>query len=499
MNMKKVVSGLLVATMVLGLAACGKSGKEMNTQNSAETTSKGASAGGSEVKKIKAHFIGEPKKDLDMVEAAVNEYIIPKLGIELDMVFTDFGDFDQKAQLIVNTGEDYDIIFTSAWANDYLANARKGAFLDITSYLEQEKYKPLYDTISPAFWEGAKVEGSIYAIPTQKEIALMPMYMINEELADEYQFDIAKVKKVSDFEPFLQQIQANNPAVTPFMVFSDRAYRGPYDFVMGFDYPLAVQMEGEDQGKVKFMYDFPDVKDYVYTIRDFFKKGYINQDAVTKTGSMKRGEVFGISFGDGQPYSEVIWTNDSGFTIKAQEMSEPIATTSTTRGSMLAINKNSKNPEAALEFLQALNIDSTLHNLVNYGLEGVHYEKISESQIKKTEAGNVDYLVPTFALGNLFNTYTLEGEPEDKWDVFEKENEDAFKSPLLGLDIDSSSIKNELAAISNLRSQYEPLIQTGSVDVEQKIEEFKKKLDEVGFQKVVDEVQKQVDEFLANN
>lgn len=486
MKMKKLVSGLLVTTMALGLAGCSSKEEVVTTTD-----------GGKEIVQLKAHIIGAPPVDGDMVEKEINNYTRDKIGVEVDMIFTDFGDYDQKTQMIVNTGEAYDIIFTCAWANDYLGNARKGAFLDLTPYLEKPEYQDLYTTIDPAFWEGAKVDGSIYAVPTQKEIAIMPMFMFNEEISKAAGFDYNSVTKLSDTEPYLEYVKANNPESTPFMVFADRAYRGPHDYILGFDYPLAVITEGPDAGKVVNMYELPDVKDYVYTVRDFFTKGYINQDAATKTGTMQKGESFGLSFADGQPYAEVTWSNDSGFKMAATEMSKPVVTTSTTRGGMLAINKNSKNPEASLDFLQLLNTDSDFHNMVNYGLEGTHYEVIGDNQIARTEAGLSNYVVPTFALGNLFNTYTVEGEPTDKWEVFQKENDEALRSPLLGLDIDTSSIKNELAAINNLRAQYEPLIQTGAVDTEKTIAEFNKKLDEVGFQKVLAEVQTQVDAFLA--
>ena len=63
--------------------------------------------------------------------------------------------------------------------------------------------------------------------------------------------------------------------------------------------------------------------------------------------------------------------------------------------------------------------------------------------------------------------------------------------------INTTNIKNQLAVISNLRIQYEPLIQTGSVDVETKSAEFKKKLEEVGLSTVLAEIQSQIDAFLA--
>ncbi|MHC1750165.1 MAG: ABC transporter substrate-binding protein [Cellulosilyticaceae bacterium] len=490
MKLKKIMAGIAVTTIALGTVGCG-SNKE------AGATSTAAEQGKEGTVKLKAHFIGAAPTDLAQVQEEINKYTKEKIGAELEIVFTDFGDYDQKTQMIINSGEDYDLIFTCAWANDYLGNARKGAFLDLTSYLQDDKYKELNNVIDPAFWEGAKVDGQIYAVPTQKEIAIMPMYLVNQELAEKYKFDYTKVKALKDFEPYLKQIKENEGTVIPFNLFSDRAYRGPYDYILGYDYPIAVQIEGENKGKVVNMYELPEVRDYVTTVRDFFQKGYINQDAATKSGTMKKGEIFGLSMADGQPYAEVTWSNDSGFKIGATNVCDPVVTTSSTRGGMMAINKNSKNGEKALEFIQLLNTDSKLHNIVNYGIEGTHFNVVGENQIKRTEQGNNGYLVPSFGLGNLFNTYTLEGEPLDKWEVFQKENDEALRSPLLGLDIDTTNIANELAAISNLRLQYEPLIQTGAVETEKAIAEFNKKLDEVGLQKVIQEVQKQVDAFLA--
>lgn len=480
--MKKLFSlccfGLLSVLCTLVLLSCG-----------AKTMKKDASA----MPVLKAHFIGAPPADLSLVQSKINEYTKEKLGLTVDIVFTDFGDFDQKTQMIINSGELYDIVFTCAWANDYLTNAHKGSFLNLSPYLATKEFKALNDVVDSGFWNGAKVDGNIYAIPTQKEIAIMPMYMFNAEFVKESGFDIASVKTLADTETYLQYVKKSHPEAIPFKLYSDRAWRGSFDYILGFDYPIAVDTDG----KVKYMYDIPDVMNYAKTVRNFFKKGYINNDAVTTTGTNKLGDVFGLSFADGQPYAETTWSNECGFAIVTAEASKPLVTTSTTRGAMLAINKNSKNPEAALSFLQAVNTDSYLHNLLNYGVEDVHYKKIGANAIERTEQGIGKYLVPTFALGNLFNTYTLKGEPEDKWAVFKKENDSAQRSPLLGLDIDTTNIKNQLAVISNLRIQYEPLIQTGSVDVETKSAEFKKKLEEVGLSTVLAEIQSQIDAFLA--
>ncbi len=93
--------------------------------------------------------------------------------------------------------------------------------------------------------------------------------------------------------------------------------------------------------------------------------------------------------------------------------------------------KNSKNPEKAMEFLNLLNTDKYLRNLINYGIEGVHYEKISNNKIRLLEESK-NYMVDYYTLGNLFITYVLEDEPENKWDEFKEVNNKSNVSQALG-------------------------------------------------------------------
>ena len=48
--------------------------------------------------------------------------------------------------------------------------------------------------------------------------------------------------------------------------------------------------------------------------------------------------------------------------------------TTSSQGAMMAISTASKNPERAMMFLNLLNTDPYLMTLLNYGIEGVHYD-----------------------------------------------------------------------------------------------------------------------------
>lgn len=175
MKFKKIVSlmscAVLAATMMFG---CGKSEQSSSSNTATEKPTE-----------LVWYAIGAEPSDLNQVLEKVNEYLKEKINATLDMKFTDFGDYNQKISMVINSGEAYDLAFTCSWAGDYLGNARKGAFLDLTEYLDTTG-KEMYEAIDERFWEGATIDGKIYAVPTQKEISSAPMWRFSKELVDKY-------------------------------------------------------------------------------------------------------------------------------------------------------------------------------------------------------------------------------------------------------------------------------------------------------------------------
>ena len=154
------------------------------------------------------------------------------------------------------------------------------------------------------------------------------------------------------------------------------------------------------------------------------------------------------------------------------------------------------NKEKAIEFLNLLNTDPTIRNMINYGLEGVHYEKIGDNQIKLINKKGYD--VPYFSLGNLFITYVTENEPETKWDEFQDFNDAAKSSPALGFKFNSKSVSTEIAAVNNVLEEFKATIYSGSVDVDEYLEKLNTKLKQQGLDKIIEEMQRQIDEWKAS-
>ena len=443
----------------------------------------------SDVVTLKWYTIGAEPKDLQLVEDEANKYLEEKIGVNIDMNFIDYGEYSQKLGVIINSGEAYDLAFTCSWAGDYLGNARKGAFLDLTSYLDTTGSE-MKEAIDDRFWSGAEVDGGIYAVPNQKEICTAPMWVFTKEYVDKYNIPYTELHSLEDLEPWLKLIKENEPDVTPLYI--TKGFSAPQYFEQLVD-PVGIEYEN-DSLVVKNMFETDKMKSTLETLRKYYQAGYINADSATAQDdkSVKRF----VTKGDGQPYAEVLWSKDLKYDVVASQITDSYITNASTTGSMIAVSKNSKNPDKAVEFLNLLNTDEYIRNLLNYGIEGTHYESVNDKQIKLTDKAS-DYSVGYYTLGNLFITKVLDNEPETKWDEFQEFNDAAKESAVLGFKFDTSKVTNEIAAINNVLEEFKSTIYSGSVDVDEYLDKLNKKLKDQGIDRVIEEMQTQLDAWLA--
>ena len=443
----------------------------------------------SDVVTLKWYTIGAEPKDLQLVEDEANKYLEEKIGVNIDMNFIDYGEYSQKLGVIINSGEAYDLAFTCSWAGDYLGNARKGAFLDLTPYLDNIGSE-MKEAIDDRFWSGAEVDGGIYAVPNQKEICTAPMWVFTKEYVDKYNIPYTELHSLEDLEPWLKLIKENEPDVTPLYI--TKGFSAPQYFEQLVD-PVGIEYE-DDSLVVKNMFETDKMKSTLETLRKYYQAGYINADSATAQDdkSVKRF----VTKGDGQPYAEVLWSKDLKYDVVASQITDSYITNASTTGSMIAVSKNSKNPDKAVEFLNLLNTDEYIRNLLNYGIEGTHYESVNDKQIKLTDKAS-DYSVGYYTLGNLFITKVLDNEPETKWDEFQEFNDVAKESAVLGFKFDTSKVTNEIAAINNVLEEFKSTIYSGSVDVDEYLDKLNKKLKDQGIDRVIEEMQTQLDAWLA--
>ena len=487
MKFKKLSSLFLAMTISSSalLAGCTSSKPEENKE---QATNDGGST------ELIWYMIGTPQPDQEKVMAEVNKYTKEKIGVTVDLRMIDWGDYGQKMQVITSSGEPFDICF----ASDYALNAQKGAYLEITDLLES-KGKGIKETINPLFIEGATINGKLYGVPANKEVGQQLGWTYNKKMAEEAGVleDMKNAKTLEDLEPILEKVKAKFPDLKmPMAAGANFFPYMPYDYLLGENLPFGIALEG-DTTKIVNIYEQEDVKKTLQTLRRFYQKGFIHSQAATDTDPHEMSvENWFVRKEQYAPGAVEMWSANAGYEVGYTPSHKPLTINNSVTGSVMAISAASKNPEKAMEFLNLLNTDEYLRNLVDRGIEGVHYTTNDDGTITKTDAAK-GYSMPSWALGNVFLTKTYDTDAKDRIAQYEAFNKEAVASPTLGFYADTSEISTEIATISNIIQEFKAPLFTGSVDTDKYLQQLNEKLKAAGIDKVMENLQSQYDKWLA--
>ncbi len=472
-------------------------------QTSEKTTS-GATIDTSKPVELKWFYIGTGQQEaVDEIEEEINKYLKDNtnLNATIQLQCFDYGSYSQKLQAMIAAGEEFDICFTSSWANNYYLNARKGAFHPINDLAAT--YAPkLFEVIDPGFIKGTQIDGVNYAVPTNKEAAHQWGFVIRKDIIEKYNMDISTIKKFEDIEPFLQIVKEKESGMYPLeAVVGESPFR-----VLDFDrigdqrYPGVVHNDSKDM-KVFNELEAPETLDFFKTMNKFYKAGYIREDAATVTDytqDQKAGKVF-AAIRSLKPGKDIEESNTFGHELVQVPVTPPIKSNAEMTGSLQAISVTSKNPERAIMFLELVNTDPTLSNIINYGIEGKHYIKVSDNVIK---AGpELEKYNPGigWVFGNQFISYVWDNEAPDKWQQFLEFNKQGTETKTLGFVFDAEPVKTEIAQCVNVWDQYMPGLETGTVNPNEVLPEFIKAMKDAGGDEIIAEKQTQLDAWLAEN
>jgi len=437
--------------------------------------------------------IGGAPKDLPLVLTELNAYLKEKINVELEIKYSDWGEYTEKLSKIINTGEEYDICFTCSWANPFVKNAANGAFYAIDDLLKTEA-TDLNKFIPSMLWDSAKVNGKIYAVPTYKDTAFAPYWALNKNdltalglnSADfEWHKGETSVDSMKRLEKGFAAYKKANPTKYPFQQ-QKEGWTGLFDEFDMIAVPVGVDYN-DKSAKAVFPLESKVLQDKWDLLCAWNKAGYINPDAATLQENLKVVFVFG---GHGFPYADVaFWSGN--FPCEAVLRMEPFFTTGSAQGSMNAISAHSKHPKHALKLLELVNRDPKVRNLLAFGIEGKHYKKTGDNSIEFIDKKSYD--VPSFAQGTFFTMYTVDPAPPQMWKAVQDFNKSVRASPILGFSFDPTPVETELSVLSAEWKKYDALIRLGLKTRAEIYDEMVKNLNKAGLQTVIAEVQRQID------
>lgn len=511
-NLKKLTALGLAAVMALSLGACKSSEKaaaDTGTGESGTAAASSAPESTGETIPLKWYMAGSgPQADVETVQKAVNEYLLQKynMNIDLQIVATDYANYSQKMQMVISSGEEYDICWTSNWNNSYYDNVNKNAFLELDELLTSDAPE-LLASMDQSVWDGVKVKGKIYGVPSQQIFPKQNYVVIDKAYVDKYGLDTSKVKKLSDLEEFFLKVKADNPEIYP-MAASSNGLIGKLYLSLGFEpiaghkIPGAIAIDGTDTKIVNQYAEMDSLKEFYELMYSWQQKGIVRQDAATVSDNavpdMKAGKHIAAVNATYKPGIEVTeQSNFGGRDVEFILLSEGYTATDSLVSSLNAVSRTSKHPQEAMKFLNLVNTDPELFNLLCFGVEGTHYTLNDEGKAVTDDSKgynpNVDWM-----MGNQFNALLREGQDDDTWEKTKEINESATTSRILGFAFDSTTVTNELAGVNAVIDQYALSLETGAVDPATALPEFVEKLKAAGSDKIVEEMQKQLDSWIES-
>jgi putative aldouronate transport system substrate-binding protein len=494
MNRKQWIGKNLVSVLAILLCVC------LVAAGCSENSSSSKSAGnGKEGKLVELTWympIG-PQQDLAVVEAEANKIISEKINATLSIKAVDFGSYEQKMNTMAAAAEPFDLVWTSHWAFNYITNANKGAFYDITELFGKlaPKTKALF---TPQMIEDTLVNGAQYAVPNYQMFTTSGGFVIQKRFIDKYKLDVGSLKKVEDIIPFIETIKANEPDIVPIGFENDSI------FWMSRLYGLednndVLYRPSDPEIKALILQETPEYEAYLKLAREFNQKGYFPKDAATTKDFytiQAKGNVAVFLKNTLKPDGEVNEKGKSGNNeVKFVPLVDQVYVNS--MPTMTAVSKTSKHPEKALELIELVNTDRELYRLLTSGIEGKHFERVEGDVIRPILDNG--YKFDSHFFGNVTNGYMIEGQPLDVWEQVKEINDNAIVPPLAGFKFDQKPVMTELANINAVEDEYALALNSGTLDPVEYLPIYIKKLQTAGSKKVQEEKQRQLDAWLSEN
>lgn len=335
-----------------------------------------------------------------------------------------------------------DILFLPTMQDFYDAVDQE-LVIDLKSYLDN-KNKLITDYVYPSFLGATTINGATYGIPTNRGIETKETYLVvNRALAEKYEVDWTKFHSLKDLEEVFRQIRANDPGVTP--IYGDFE---PED--VSFYHPT----EDRDAGNLIAV-------NASTLLHDPFKvtaseESFVKSCTSRHSDSLKEENVNFLRYVEWKSaWRQAGYMSDTNrnFFLTVEELSTeerqareaegyltvlykgaPFTTEEALGYGVFAISKRCEYPERAMEIMQLLYTDETLHNLFAFGVEGVNY--VVNNDGKTVTLVDDSYKMDLFKTGNALLGY-LPGDMDPDYITNAKaKNLNSRLDPFLGFRMD---------------------------------------------------------------
>lgn len=337
---------------------------------------------------------------------------------------------------------------------EYYSWIDQGLLIDLNTYLDNER-KKIKDYVFPSFMTAATVDGSVYGIPNNGAIASEETFLlVNTALANKYGFDVSTVRSIKDLEGTLARVAAGEAGIAPLTGDFDPEGLVFYD---GIDmaHTTCAFTDTLPGGKFSAVNTNAAINPNSATSSAFVDYCALKADWRAK-GYLSSGQNFFASVQKLTEEEKMEWEK-KGYTAHLYRGAD-FSTKAALSGGLFGISSHCEYPDRAMEIVELLATDSTIRNLLAFGIEETHYIVDGEN---KNVIHIIDdsYSMDFFRAGNALLGYVPDTMDPDYVEKAKQKNLNSVINPFLGFRYDWSTEEDEkwVKAIGEWKAYMDPI------------------------------------------
>ncbi len=527
--MKRFLSLVLTVVMVLSLTACGNS-KSATTQddkgNAPSGVTEAAPDAGQEGETqgdtapdnaidfneepytlvVCYPVLSEAQPDLPMIQDAINEITLREINAKVQFEAVGLFSMANVYALKASSQEKVDLMMLMP-GNRYLPNFVTSNMIQPIDEVLDQWGPDIKEVLGDSLKTGS-FKGNQYGIVQNKDFYANGYgFNLSIALCEKYNIDSDSIKTLEDLEAAFEIIHKNEPDV---IVVAPEQSGGTIAAVLiGKNDTLGTTvgaLEVGSDGSLKVVADAEReaYKNAMKKVREWYEKGYISRDVTTaqESGSqmLGAGKVFATAAPSlGAAMGGVM----GGLQYRSVMLDDNIiCTTGDSQMQMWTIPISCERPDKAIQFLNLAFKNEEIGDLFRYGIKDNHYKVLEDGSAELVNTAG--WQNNWYTLGDYNKMYVRSdavassGVSHDEFiKLVDEWNKNVKFSPAYGFTFDPQNVRTDVAACDTVNDEYQKAIGNGAVDPEKELPKYQQKLRDAGMQAILDEVQKQLDEWVA--
>lgn len=512
---RKVLAIMMCGTMIASMiAGCGNTADD-NTTGGTETADAQTTGSTEDTYNVIMQWptLAEAPAGLADVENAINAISEPEIGVTVTLQPVNPFNIGTETSLAVSSGEKLDLCLSLfSGIGDYV---NTGCVIAIDDLLDT--YGQDIEAICGDQLAGGAYNGTQYAVPVAYVNGQDAAFVCRQDILDKYNIsiDTDKVYSYEELTEIFATVKSGEGDSFYMVAGAQTAGDTPLDSFYMYDYLGALPASGvlmfsddTENTTVVDLYETEDYAEYAQHMYDWAQAGYFPADAALSTETDMAQVMSGNFFGSFQMDCGAAasgYSNQAGMEMTAIRTRLGMKRTSEYQSILWGVATTSENPEKAMQFLNLIYANPDVANLLQFGIEGQSYEVVEQDEngtvITFPEGLNTDtvpYWQAFGVYGDRLSWHVMTPSTTNTNDILRAFSDNLTSaSPALGYTFCIDNVASEYSAVSSVISQYRALINTGAIAPEKELPEFISALKDAGIDKVIEENQKQLDAWLA--